>query len=186
MVLSPRAKCWLRGGVGAHFPGNLNWFYYFPKSIWHHFRIVALTGPGGGIYSSSSGTLSTAGRCKKTPCTVYRVPYRVRSQSDPDKFFAVSDYFHGYFLVRKNILLWRVILFLSFSRVKKVKSLMFLELIFHAHHARLNEGFILGAYRSVFKYQEPTTIGGVALMKLVLLFCLFVTSETLAQSPQLR
>ena len=51
---------------------------------------------------------------------------------------------------------------------------MFLELIFHAHHARLNEGFILSAYRLVCKYQEPTTIGGVALMKLVLLFCLFV------------
>ena len=78
--------------------------------------------------------------------------------------------FHGYFLVRKNILLWRVILFLSFSRVKKVKSLMFLELIFHAHQTRLNEGFILSAYRLVCKYPKPTTVGGVALMKLVLLF----------------
>ena len=47
---------------------------------------------------------------------------------------------------------------------------MFLELIFHAHHTRLNEGFILSTYRLVCKYQKPTTIGGVALMKLVLLF----------------
>ena len=62
-------------------------------------RIVALTGPGGaGIYSSSSGALSTVGLCKK-------ISQRVRCQSDTDKFFAVPDYFHGYFLIRKNILL---------------------------------------------------------------------------------
>ena len=36
-------------------------------------------------------------------------------------------------------------MFLSFSRVKKVKSLMFLEVSFDAHQTRLNEGFILSA-----------------------------------------
>ena len=51
---------------------------------------------------------------------------------------------------------------------------MFLEFIFHAHHTRLKEGFILSAYRFVCKYQKLTTIGGVALVKLVLLFCLLV------------
>ena len=59
---------------------------YFPKSIRHLVRIVALTGPGGGIYSSSSGTLSTAG-CRK------KIPQRVRSQPDPDKFFCYPKLF---------------------------------------------------------------------------------------------
>ena len=61
---------------------------------------------------------------------------------------------------------------------------MFLEFSFHAHQTRLNEGFILSAYRLVCKYLKPSkmietsnhfvTIDGVALIKLVLLFCLFV------------
>ena len=34
---------------------------------------------------------------------------------------------------------------------------MFLEFSFHAHHTRLNAGFILSAYRLVCKYPKPTT-----------------------------
>ena len=152
----------LRGGVGGQFPWNLNWSYYFPKSIWHPVRIVALTEPGGGIYSSSSGTLSTA-RCCKT------IPKRVRSQFDPDKFFAVPEYFHGYILIRKQILIRRVIIFLSFSRVKKVESLVFLEFGFHAHQKRLNGGFILSAYDCLEVSETKKKLIGT--INLVLLFC---------------
>ena len=152
----------LRGGVGGLFPWNLNWSYYFPKSICHPVRIVALTEPGGGIYSSSSGTLSTARRCKT-------IPKRVRSPFDPDKFFAVPEYFHGYILIRKQILIRRVILFLSFSRVKKVESLVFLEFGFHAHQKRLNGGFILSAYDGLEVSETKNKLIGT--INLVLLFC---------------
>ena len=60
---------------------------------------------------------------------------------------------------------------------------MFLEFSFHAHQTPLGFGSILSAYLLVCKksasLQETKnkmigTIGGVALMKLVQLFCLFV------------
>ena len=129
---------------------------FFKKHFWHSHpvRVIALTGPCGSIYSSSSGSLSTAGRCKKITCTVYRTVYGLSLTLT--SFLAVSDYFYGYFLIRKNTLLWRVILFLSFSRVKKVKSLMFLKFSFHAHQTQLDGGFILSAYRLVYKCPKPT------------------------------
>ena len=53
---------------------------------------------------------------------------------------------------------------------------MFLEFGFHAQQTRLNGGFILNAHvgLEVSKNKMIGTIGGVALMKLVPLFCLFV------------
>ena len=61
--------------------------------------------------------------------------------------FAVPNYFSWIFPGTENILLCRVIIFLFFSRVKKVKSLMFLEFSFHAHQTRLNIGFLLERLR---------------------------------------
>ena len=54
---------------------------------------------------------------------------------------------------------------------------MFLEFGFHAHQTRLNIGFLLSVYvgrqGSWTKNEMFGTIGGVALIKLVLLSCLF-------------
>ena len=111
-----------------------------------------LTGQGGaGIYSSSSVTLSTAGCCKK-------IPQGVRSKRDPDKFFFDPKLFFMDISLQGKIFFFEESFYCCHSRgLKKVKSLMFLEFIFHAHHTRLNEGFILIVYRSVYKYPRPTT-----------------------------
>ena len=59
---------------------------YFQKAFDTPFVIVALTGSGGGVVN-------------------LKIPQRVWSQFDPDKVFAVPGYFHGYFLIRKQVLL---------------------------------------------------------------------------------